>query len=191
MDCAPAVDEDRVLILAPLAKNGHCPYSIFQLDSAEVPADAGNYYVYLLDTRDAAGTAVATVAKSADGRRIPSSAVNGAVASKSFTASAGDKQLVSAPSGTAVDGSWAASEVVGANVTEAKISAFKVEDAVVKITVTGMMPGVKYNVQMGDKPDSLTAYALETPKTISDDATFEIPRESANFFKVVRQPLAK
>lgn len=41
---------DEVVLAAPLAKGGHCPYTLFQVDSAKVKT-TGYYYVCLLDTR--------------------------------------------------------------------------------------------------------------------------------------------
>ena len=49
-----AVDKnDKVFSIMPRAKNGRCPMTVFQVDSAEAPAE-GVYAVYLLDTRTAA-----------------------------------------------------------------------------------------------------------------------------------------
>ena len=45
-------ENDRVVILASLAKDGHCPPTLFQVSEATVDAlQGGTYGVYLLDTR--------------------------------------------------------------------------------------------------------------------------------------------
>ena len=48
-----AVDPaDEIVLLAPLAKDGRCPLTLFQIDSkSECAHDDGVYAVYLLDTR--------------------------------------------------------------------------------------------------------------------------------------------
>lgn len=176
LDCTPAVEGDEVLILAPLAKGGRCPLVIFQLNSTEAPV-GGEYFVYLLDTRDVTGSSASAATKAEDGRNVPANVVNGAVASKRFTASASVGSNVA--SGTAVTGgaSWAA--------VQPKITAFKVEAATVKITVAGMMSGLTYKVCMGETPDSLTSYAVETPETAEGEAYFRIDPKDARFFSVI------
>ena len=186
LDCNPVDPAEKVLVVAPLAENGHCPFVIFQIDSKVAPV-AGNYFVYVLDTRNASGTAVASAKKNADGKRVPATEVNGAVASKSFTAAA-SIGANNANEGVDVSGRWVASTVAEAK--QPRITAFKVENAKVKITVADMMPGVKYNIVMGDSPTNLTSYGLDVPKTINDDPTFEIDPGDAMFFRVVRQPLS-
>lgn len=187
--CKPVVSGDRVLILAPLAKDGHCPYTLFQLTTSEVPSGSGYYFVFVLDTRNAAGTAVAS-AGTRDGRNVPATEVNGMTVSKNFSASASVGQGVVDSGETVASVDWSESVVVG-DITTASITAIKVENSKVKLTVEGMMPGVKYNVQMGSSPNALTSYALEVPKTVADDATFELAPSDARFFKIVRQPLTK
>lgn len=49
---APVDENDRVLMVAPLAKGGRCPHTGFELSSAQVKALAGGKYgIWLLDTR--------------------------------------------------------------------------------------------------------------------------------------------
>ena len=50
---------DRVVLMAPVAKDGRCPPVLFQVPQAEAEELAGGQYaVYLLDTRVASGDAV-------------------------------------------------------------------------------------------------------------------------------------
>ena len=185
IDCTPVNPDERVMIVAPLAKNGSCPYVNFQIDSKKAP-EGGSYCVYLLDTRSVDGKKVADATKNAAGKRVPATEVNGAVAAKSFTASAslGENK---ATDGDVADGAWVASNVVDG--VQPTITAFKVENAKVKITVANMLPGVRYNVFMGDSPSNFTEYGLDVPKTVVDDPTFVLDPGDAKFFKVVRQPL--
>ena len=185
LDCKPVNPDEKILIMAPLAKGGRCPFVVFQIDSAVAPSD-GRYLVYLLDTRDATGTSVAKAVENDAGERVPMSSINGAAVTKGYTAStSAGKNKARAVAVTS--GGWAASEVVDAE--PPRITAFKVEDAKVKITVAGMLPGVKYNISMGSSPSDLTSYGLDVPKTVADDPTFELDLSDAKFFRVVRQPL--
>ena len=61
----------------------------------------------------------------------------------------------------------------------------------VQITVSDLVPAVKYNVVMGETVDKLETYALETPAADVESANFEINADAARFFKVVREPLVK
>ena len=50
---------DRIVLMAPVAKDGRCPPVLFQIPQAEAEELAGGQYaVYLLDTRVASGDAV-------------------------------------------------------------------------------------------------------------------------------------
>ena len=191
LDCTPVNPAEKVLILAPLAKDGRCPHVLFQIDSKKAPS-GGSYFVYVLDTRNAEGTAVATAATDADGKKVPATSLNGSVVSQGYTATAAaGKNSGKKKKGTAVAGAWAESAI--ADATQPKITAFKVEDARVKIKVSGMMPGVKYNIFMGETPSTLTKYGLDVPQTVEegDESTFDLEPGDAKFFKVVRQPLIK
>lgn len=176
LDCTPVDSNDKVLILAPLAKGGKCPYVLFQLDSKEVPPGGGEYFVYVLDTRDVTATTPAKAKKTEDGRYVPEIA-NGAVAATegvSVAASTGAK---------VVKTESVASEVAWAPV-QPKITAFKVEGATVKITVAGMLSGHPYTVKMGATPDNLTAYEV---KAQAENGVFSIDPKEARFFQVIAE----
>jgi len=185
----PAVEGDRVMMSAPLAKDGHCPYAVFQVDSKTVPT-GGKYFVYLLDTRDANGVPAAKTVK--DGKMAPVM-LNGAVASAQFTAG-GSATARTVESAGVAGAAWGESTVDtgAANFTQAKITAIAVDGDQVKITVSGMMPGVKYNIKAGETVGDLKDYKLDVPLTkTADDVPFFLNKSDAKFFKVVRDPLAK
>lgn len=51
-DGTPVDSNDKVVLVAPVAKNGHCPEVVFQIDAADAAQQAnGQYGVLLLDTR--------------------------------------------------------------------------------------------------------------------------------------------
>ena len=181
-ECKPVDSSDEVVIVASLAKGRCCPYSVFQVDSSSVHS-TGKYAVYMLDTRNAAKTAVA--AAGADGKPAY---VNGAIAAMQYSVTA--EEGVSA--GSAVAGAWAESGVDAGseNFSQAKVASIDVVGANVEIVVEGMMPGIKYNVMMGADPGSLESYALEVPQ-MANEPKFTISKNRAKFFKIVREPLAK
>lgn len=172
--------DEKLLILAPLAEGGRCPYVIFQVDSKEAPK-GGNYFVYLLDTRDVTGETVAVATKDESGRRVPDGVVNGSAEAQSFTASASIGSSIASTSATGasiVAGDWAA--------VQPKITAFEVKDAKVKITVAGMMSGLTYKVNMGEVLDNMTSYEV-TPQNDGSEAYFIIEPDQARFFKIVAE----
>ena len=176
---------DAVVMMAPLAKDGRCPFTVFQVDHASKNwHEAGTYAVYLLDTRNAAKTAVA--AKGEDGKPVT---LNAAVATKKYAAKGAMGMNLSAEE--AAGSKWTASATDVADFKQPKIASFKVDGAKVEIKVVDMMPRVQYNVKMGSSPDKLTGYALGVPKGNVTEATFEINAADANFFQIVREPLEK
>jgi len=181
-----AVDpNDAVVAMAPLAKNGRCPYTVFQIDSQSKNwHESGVYGVYLLDTRNPERTAVA--AKGANGKPA---ALNAAVATANYAAKPAMGGSLSPEE--AAGAKWTASSVEVEGFKQPKIASFEVKGAKVEIKVVDMMPQVQYNVKMGPQPDKLTGYALGVPKGNVTEATFEVDAKDARFFQVVREPLAK
>lgn len=181
----PKVEGDKVIYFAKLAKGGRCPYTVFQIDWKEAPT-GGKYSVVMLDTRDASKTAVAA----ADAKGLPQ-VVNGETSApeQAVCEVAGGTAAIAVSAG--VD--WQPSEVKGFK--PPRFKSFRVVDAArVEFEVEDLMPGVKYNVVMGETPSKLTSYALEVPATVSGektDATFVIDSGDARFFSVVREPLVK
>ena len=180
LDCTPKNPDEKVLILAPLAENGRCPSVVFQIDSKEAPA-GGNYFVYLLDTRNADG-AVSGV-KTVDGRRVPENVVNGSAVAQSYAASSADgvKIASAGASGAAVGTEgWAA--------VQPKIEGFElVGDATVKITVVGMMSGLNYKVSMGSDVGNMKTTEIATSDKEDGKVSFYVTDKDARFFKVVAE----
>lgn len=177
VDCTPVDPADKVLLVAPLAKDGGCRDVYFQVDSKVAPTD-GQYYVYVLDTRDANGKAA-----EADSRKMPLN-VNGAISSK-FYWIVGDGVRAESKDSDEVP-AWIESAIAGAG-EGVKIVGFEVTNEGVEISVTGLIPGVKYNVRMGTTPDKLESFAFTGPKTASGSAvTFVINNKVAKFFQLVR-----
>ena len=199
-DCTVVDAGDKLVKVGSLARvlseNPYkvgCPFVVFQINSEEASTyNGGNFYVYLLDTRNAEKTGVASAVVK-DGRNVPAE-INGASASTTaFTAVSSGALDINGTEGSAVaakDRNWAESNVSG-DVTEARISSITPNGDSVTFTVEGLMAGVKYNIKAGETPSTVKNYALDVPRTVSDEATFEIAPGDARFFKIVREPLVK
>jgi len=180
-DCTPYDANDKVLLMAPLAKDGHCPFAVFQVDSQVAPA-AGKYCVILMDTRDEGGKP----SEAKEGKREPKTV-------KLATASVNYEINGAGPSGSVVpaapqDAGWA---VTDANPSKpAKIAAIEVDDANATIKVEDMTPGIRYNVKMGKDIKDIKTYNVPTDGK-EESATFIIKKDNANYFQLVREPLSK
>ncbi len=174
-DCTPVDSNDKVLLVAPLAKNGGCPSVYFQVDSKVAPA-GGQYYVYILDTRVNGSASPAKDDKPAY--------VDSAKEASVYT-------IAGMSRGEAVEGTvdpvWAASFIDTSveGFQTAKITNFVVTANGAEITVTGLMAGVKYSLLMGESVDKLDTYAAPQVKGKDDYITFKI-NNGAKFFKLTR-----
>lgn len=180
LDCTPKNPDEKVLILAPLAENGHCPSVVFQIDSTKAPT-GGNYFVYLLDTRNADG--VVSVATTVDGRRVPENVANGSAVAQSYAASSAD--------GVKIASAGTSGAAVGTEVwspAQPKIEGFElVGDATVKITVVGMMSGLTYKVSMGSDIGNMKTTEIVTSDKEDGKVSFYVTDKDARFFKVVAE----
>ncbi len=175
-DCTPVDTADKVLLVAPLAKDGGCPSVYFQVDSKGAPI-GGQYYVYMLDTR------INGVPASQNDAGKPAYVDSAKEASVYTITGMSRGETIE---GT-VDPAWAASfiDTSAEGFQTAKITNFAVTETGAEITVTGLMAGVKYSLLMGESLDKLDTYAAAQVKGGSDYITFKI-NNGAKFFKLVR-----
>lgn len=161
---------DKVIFKAPLAKDGHCGLTLFQIDSKVAP-QGGEYAVYLLDTRTTGMVTGAAVAKTFGGAN---GTANIAATKDDNTVDAeGNVIAVTTGTGALVDTTGGATPV---------ITGFKVEGAVVKITVGNIVPGFVYEVKGG--LDGKTDLTGTTVKNVEGGVEFTVPAQGAQFFKV-------
>ena len=190
-ECEPVDTNDKIFLMAPLAKNGRCPTVVFQLDSTEAPS-SGVYCIYLLDTRGADNTpakagatrkpsivraAVATDATASGSAKVESSMTVQSDANLSTTAGG--------------DVAWGASAVDESKIGQPVITAFKIEGEYARITVENMHSSILYNVFSGATPSSISTTPVSVPKSPdnSNSAEFFVPKSEGQFFKVARQPV--
>lgn len=179
VDCTPVDVADKVLLVAPLTKKDDGSREVyFQVDSKVAPV-GGQYYVYVLDTRDGNGEPA-----KADSRKMPLN-VNGAISSQFYWIAGDGFRAESKDSGEVP--AWIESAIAGAG-EGVKIVGFEVTNEGVEISVTGLIPGATYNVRMGTTPDKLESFAFTTgPQAASGSAvTFVINDKVAKFFQLVR-----
>ena len=169
---------EKVLAKIPLAKDGHCPTTVFEVSSDYV--SGGYFFVYLLDTRDASGKPAASSAA------LATSGVNGSVAVVS-AAAAGNGTIISQ---TGVDTSatpYVETDV--SNVPNPTVESLTFDGDSAIIEVGNLVPYVKYNVKKGATVDQIKTLGGKPLQGEAGGVTFVIDKKDANFFKVVRQPL--
>lgn len=174
-------DENRVLCIAPLAKDGHCREVVVEVNKvlADLYAGSGTFSLHLLDTRKAADGTPGGV----------DAGVNGFGAAQEFTLSASEQfQSVTATNAALV----ATATVLPASIPQPKIKSIEVKDGVVRLTVERTSKLVRYGVSSGATPATLAAdpdFAL-TDGDDAGDIVIEAPAKgSSGFFSVGRAPL--
>ena len=172
-----AASGGEVLLVAPVAKDGHCPNLLYVVDAAKAESlTGGEYAVYLLDTR----TSKAADAALANGKDGAALVVNGAgkvvageAAGTSTEATDTIAQLPAAPNGGSV-------VAVASIIDSPAITAIKVEGANIKLTVANLSPAADYKVLAGTGVANLST---EVPATV-EGSTFTVSKDAGQFFKV-------
>lgn len=173
-DDGTAVDaNDRVVLVAPVAKGGRCPDLVYQVAAATAEAlKGGRYGVYLLDTRrTVAGETVVGLnpetgkldyVKSYASATDPIAATDG---------------IASAAAAKAVDGAAVAEYVEVAK----PVVAIEVKSAVIRLTVTGMSPVADYWVEKGTDLQNVSEKIADVPA----DGVVDVEKtDAAAFFQV-------
>lgn len=170
-----AVGDNKVVLKAPVAKGGKCPFIKFEIDEeyAEQNFKGGTWGVYLLDTRTFAATL------GADGKPVATGALGSAVNGYGAVATASTAtQFVSANAATtkAVE--------APADKGEVKIRDIKLVDGKVFIYVSGTVSSAAYAVAEGATPDAMTTQSAEVGNTAGDMIIVRDQKAGGAFFKV-------
>lgn len=167
-DGTPLADTTKVIAVAPLAKAGKCPETVFEIDAefAETLKN-GAFGLYLLDTRVSA----TELAKDVNGKPASVNAAGAASAAASDSFSSSTATSVSL-----------ATVGVYTKIDEPTISALEVKGAQIELKVAGMVENHDYFVVPGTSPSAFKP-ALAT-KPVGDTFTFDAPAD-ATFFKVI------
>ena len=185
------VGDSKIVIAAPVAKDGKCPVVTFQIDEGYAAANypGGSWGVYLLDTRKfktaADGTILPDVDKvgelGADGKPTRVGGYNEVVALSGTTMVSG-----SASTGVSVTKTSASpASAAGLKITDIKFIGDNV-----RLTVSGSLSCLAYEVQSGDKPNALEAPEDGKAQYGTGDDTMYIytpKKPGAQFFKVNRK----
>ncbi len=170
-----AASGGEVLLTAPVAKDGKCPNLIYVVPADKYEAlQGGSYAVYLLDTRVKQGEGYAVSGVTAEGK---AAVVNGAGAvAEGGTVGAG-VDGVTAFNGTVVKGGAVTALSVIDNPT---ITAIKVDNAKVVLTVAGLSPAADYKILAGTDVKGVDKEVAFEAK----DNTFIVNGAEGKFFKV-------
>lgn len=174
---------DAVIACLPNADGqGNCVNTIVIIKSASRYAHTGYYFIYLLDTRNADGTAVAP---GVDGK--PTSVNGTTVVVNGAAASAEGYNNISAPA--VVTSADYDETALPADATDPVISKINPAGEAVEITVENMHKAVKYNIRKGSALGNVMTLHPDHPLTGVTETVFSLPKDDARFFQVVRQPL--
>lgn len=188
-DGAPLVEGDRILLAAPLAKKGHCPWVVFQLDSQFVKKeglDKGNYIVVLLDTRGV--DAKQSPSPRVEGQKMPA-LVNGVVETAAKAPASGTSQRIS---GNVSGRKWNESEVADLGLTP-KVTDIRVIGNRVQGWVSDLQPTVRYNVYRGKDVDKIDEVALDRPFVCPENGGsifFDLEADEGSLIQVRRHSIS-
>ena len=172
-------NDNRVLCIAPLAKDGHCPEVVVEVDKvlADRYAATGRFSLHLLDTRRADGTPGGVAA-----------GVNGYAAAQSFKLKAASQEQSLAANASLVS----SATILPASIEPPKIKSIEVRDGIVRLTVARTSRLLRYGVSSGSAPGALSSDPDFAPADGDDlgDIVIEAPAKGASgFFSVGRAPL--
>lgn len=172
----------EIVLVAPVAKDGHCPEIIFQVPTTKYKG--GNWSVYLLDTRRyGKNGAVSPAGVGADGKVKLVNAI-GAVAGSKISVADGALSTVLATAGA----KSSAASAVPEDAPAPEIKAIRIVGGNVFVTVENAVPYLTYDLSEGDTPDQVTE-RVNDPRTGGDDGTVILvapKKEGGAFFKVNR-----
>ena len=186
-DGTAIAETDEIVLVAPVAKDGHCPNVLFQIDSAKADALAdGTYGVYLLDTRVAAnGTTKPAGVKNGklslvNGYGLTTKATKVGKATAGGAAKAEEKD---SEGGQVV----AAGAAAPKDLPQPKITSIKIEGDYVKLTVQNMPGFMRVSSGTTASADD-TQGAAQATDGKTDEVILDAPKAAgaSGFFKVIR-----
>ena len=179
-DATPVDANDKVVFVAPYAKDGKCQTVVFQIADGFV--SGGEFEVFLLDTRRYADGGAVSVGKGADGKLV----VNKAVAAASdVKVSRGGSVGAETTSEASVSATAPTSVPEGA--TAPKIKSIGVEGDYVVVEVEDTNGYLNYALKGGATP-SVEGAAGEAKTGNGGTIRLVYPKSgNAGFFKVIRK----
>lgn len=183
-DCTPMVAGDEIVMKAPLAKDGHCPCTVFQIDSGDFAAKGyaeGWFAVILLDTRDDAGKP-ATSGKGLVVHNTAISTIDTIQVTMGTTGASVSQQEVDS---VGKDG-WALGMVPTPVFVGINPSLVKDGKERVGLTVSNVVEGCEYDVGMGESLDKIETFEQMQFENIKADTTvtFDVEKKNSGFFSI-------
>jgi len=175
--------DSKIVVKAPVAKDGKCPQILFRIDEDYVKANypGGTWGVYLLDTRTFVVDEDGVIAKDGEGKPAVKSVNGGAV--KGW-GKVGDSVSGSATASISVAAGASAGTASAANIKIERI-AFDVDN--VLLYVSGADAGI-YQLSSGDAPGALAADGKDRSGDGSGEAIIIRPKKAGGeFFQVNRK----
>lgn len=185
-----AAGDSKVVIAAPVAKDGKCPVVTFQVDEAYADKNysGGTWGVYLLDTRKFAADADGVIIKGEDGKPVVESVGGSTVNGYGAVSTLSDSKMVAASASGSVNAATVSTTPAGAS--NLKINDIKFIGDKVYLYVTGSLSCLQYALQTGDKPNELAAPAdgkAQYGKDVGEMIIVTPKKPGAQFFKVNRK----
>lgn len=177
-----AVDISKLVVAAPLAKDAHCPTTLFQISADDAEQyKGGTFALYLLDTRVMGADGQVTLC-GADLFSGKAPALN-AAGQVSTGDGAEPASFAINEQRTIAGGETKLAQVgVYSKLPDPKISGFVVKGANVEITVDNMSEAAEYFVIPGETPSNFSEALTVRPT----GKTFKFkPSDDAKFFKVI------
>lgn len=173
-------EHDKFVLAAGIAKDGKCPTMVFEIEAADYAAyEGGSFALYLLDTR----------IKDEEGNVSVAGANSIAIFAPGIVNAIGVASAANESSSSALSLSLASDAAVALNsvgilskIEMPTITALKIEDATVSLTVKDLSCAAEYFVVPGVTPNSFETALKVKP----ENGTFVFPKpKGSTFFKVI------
>ena len=178
--------EDRVVLIAPVAKDGRCPPVLFQIPEVEAEAlKNGQYAVYLLDTRVVSGESVRPCG-TVNGKLALMNGYGAASANLAISGANSDKKAEE--SETSSGGQVASSlSAAPSDCVQPRIKAMRIDGDNVFLTVENLKGFMRVSSGSDVSASDAATAAVETSGE-SGEVTLVTrkPNGSSGFFKVIR-----
>jgi hypothetical protein len=177
--------EDRIVLIAPIAKDGRCPPVLFQIPEVEAEELAdGQYSVYLLDTRVASGETVRPCG-TVNGKLALMNGYGSASANLAISGANSDKKAEEAEtsSGGQVTSSLSAAPL---DCTQPRIKSMRIDGDNVFITVENLKGFMRVSSGSDVSASDAATAAVETNGGDEDVTLVTRKPGNSGFFKVIR-----
>jgi hypothetical protein len=176
---------DRIVLLAPVAKDGRCPEVLFQIPVATAEElEGGVYEVYIIDTRVSAADGGVCPMGSENGRIVLINGYGAAGAAIDIKAANGPNEAMESDEGGAHVAATAASVPGGCR--QPKVKNMRIEGEWVYLTVENLEGYMRVQNGSDVKAGDSTGAAVKTGGSDSETVLVAPKRGKSGFYKVIR-----